>query len=208
MPLSTAQTDGRYYEQFPSGRHQTGDIWTEIPNNGLLPVERSSALLITPACDLQNRKADTLVFIPIVPLSVVVRTPSLLRTFASEMKQTLRGIFPAMEELCDFFDPAFRTLLREAIESNTNTVSPKLQPNLSRLRAWVDFCDTDAITNTELAFLTEKRRSDLLERIARNSFAADMHFFSAGTLADQLPRNPPTCSLPVSLPIDVPSRSV
>lgn len=176
MPLSAAQSTKRYYEQYPSGRHQTGDIWSEIPNNGLLPVPRTSALLITPACDLQNCKTDTLVFIPIVPLTVAVTIPSFLRRFGSEMMGVLDSLFPELSELCDFSDPDFRSTLGEQIGSWHG--SPKDQVKIGRLKEWLHFCEVyEAKDSMSLPFLTAAGRRKFLEMVICNSLTADAHFF-------------------------------
>lgn len=55
-----------YYEEYPSGDHHPGDIWTDLPVHGALKPSRSTSIVITPACDLLNRKVETLTYLPVV----------------------------------------------------------------------------------------------------------------------------------------------
>ena len=58
-----------YYDLHPDPAHAPGDIWSDLPVHGLLSRARSSALVITPACDLANRKVDSITYLPILPVS-------------------------------------------------------------------------------------------------------------------------------------------
>lgn len=176
MPLTVSQSNTRYYEQFPSGNHQTGDIWSNIPTHGLLPIPTTAALLITPACDLQNRKTDTLVFVPIVPLTVAVKLRFFFRAFSSEMKQSLKGLLPNLESRCDFSDPDFRSLLAEELRPCAAQANKK--DELARMTSWLEFCNScDPPSTVSLPFLKDKKRNEILEKIARNSYSTDIHFF-------------------------------
>jgi hypothetical protein len=59
-------TERSYYDYFPPGTHAPGDIWMNLPTHGLLRRERTSALVVTPSCDLSNRKVSTITYLPII----------------------------------------------------------------------------------------------------------------------------------------------
>lgn len=67
MPTPLGAAD--YYDFFPSGDHHPGDIWVDLPTFGILPEDKLPGLVITPACDLSNRKVETITYVPIVPVS-------------------------------------------------------------------------------------------------------------------------------------------
>jgi hypothetical protein len=55
-----------YYDYFPPAPHAPGDIWMHLPTHGLLRRERCSAIVVTPSCDLSNRKVNTITYLPII----------------------------------------------------------------------------------------------------------------------------------------------
>src|ERR1035441_3928507 len=56
-----------YYDYFPPASHAPGDLWMHLPIHGLLRREWASALVVTPSCDLFNRKVNTITYLPIIP---------------------------------------------------------------------------------------------------------------------------------------------
>ena len=109
MTISSVQAERHYYDTFPAGPFQTGDIWSNIPSNGLLEASVTFGLLITPACDLQNRKSDTLAFMPIVSVREAMKLRFMIRKFSSELKQDIDQLFPDLSDVCDFGDADFLT---------------------------------------------------------------------------------------------------
>ena len=67
-----------YYELYPSADHQSGDIWTDLPTHGVLCAARLPCVVITPACDLMNRKVETLTYLPIVSVGTYLASGSQL----------------------------------------------------------------------------------------------------------------------------------
>ena len=55
-----------YYDYFPPSSHAPGDIWMHLPTHGLLRRGHASALVVTPSCDLFNRKVSTITYLPII----------------------------------------------------------------------------------------------------------------------------------------------
>jgi hypothetical protein len=82
-PLSAAD----YYDFFPTTDHVPGDIWTGFPTFGILPKPTLPALVITPACDLSNRKAETITYLPILP----ARSYLVSRSALPEIKRATEG---------------------------------------------------------------------------------------------------------------------
>jgi hypothetical protein len=79
-----------YYEQFPSADHQSGDIWANLPSHGVLGAARLACVVITPACDLVNRKVETLTYLPIVSVCAYLASrshlPEILRATNGQLE--------------------------------------------------------------------------------------------------------------------------
>lgn len=76
-----------HYSADPSVKDQAGDIW-----RGLVPEFRwwstqSSAIVITPACDLANNKCDWVSFVPVVPLREWFVGRSFFRDVVLQLKE-------------------------------------------------------------------------------------------------------------------------
>src|SRR5688572_11363006 len=85
MPPPLTQRD--FYEANPSLENSPGDIWHGLPTQGLLPVFRSPGLVITPACDLAQRKVETITYLPIIPVRTWFSTLAAL----PEIKRAVDG---------------------------------------------------------------------------------------------------------------------
>jgi hypothetical protein len=59
-------TERSYYDYFPPSDHAPGDIWMHLPTHGLLRRDRTSAIVVTPSCDLSNSKVNTITYLPII----------------------------------------------------------------------------------------------------------------------------------------------
>ena len=75
------------YDLSPEPRHQPGDIWHSLPTFGTLPAKFTPAIVITPACDLEQRKTGTITYLPIIPLATYFCLPSIV----SEIVKSLNG---------------------------------------------------------------------------------------------------------------------
>ena len=65
-----------YYDFFPPNLNRTGDIWRGLPNLGILNKENLFGLVVTPACDLAQRKTETLTYLPIITIQEYLCSPS------------------------------------------------------------------------------------------------------------------------------------
>jgi hypothetical protein len=59
-------TERSYYDYLPPSAHAPGDIWMHFPTHGLLRRDLTSALVVTPSCDLSNHKVSTITYLPII----------------------------------------------------------------------------------------------------------------------------------------------
>ena len=76
-----------YYDYSPEQGNAAGDIWIDLPTFGMLGTERLPGLVITPACDLSNRKVETITYLPILSLRQFFSTDGAL----PEVRRTIDG---------------------------------------------------------------------------------------------------------------------
>src|SRR5688500_442058 len=85
MQLPVTHRD--YYDVNPSAHHSPGDLWRELPTFGLLPFSQCGGIVITPACDLANNKAETITYLPVISAIEWFGTTA----FLPELRRTLDG---------------------------------------------------------------------------------------------------------------------
>ncbi len=185
MPVTSKTSDKHYYSQYPTGRHQTGDIWFNIPTLGLLPKwPTCSAIVVTPACDLQNGKTDTIVMIPIVPLSHTITLPQFIRHLSNELKGMVTGIIPELRNSWDLCNADFRAYARDTAMRHVCGQTQK--ESLNRFVELISFCEsTEQRQSLGMAFISPARRMDFLRKIVTNAFSSDLHFFPRERESDE-----------------------
>lgn len=68
MPVVNRIESKHFYDFLPSIDHRTGDIWRGLPTFGLYSKKVIDGIVVTPACDLANRKCETITYLPIVSI--------------------------------------------------------------------------------------------------------------------------------------------
>jgi hypothetical protein len=76
----------------PPKSHYTGDLWAQVSFGGLDLGALVGGIVITPACDLANRKADTLTFLPVIPISSYLGRVCGLRLLSAHLRGLLSEI--------------------------------------------------------------------------------------------------------------------
>lgn len=83
-----AKTTGQsYYDAMPEAALQVGDVWESLPSFGHFRALSCGGIVITPACDLANRKVETVTYLPVIP----VRDYLLTRAFGVEYIRVIRA---------------------------------------------------------------------------------------------------------------------
>jgi hypothetical protein len=187
QPVGAAE----YFELFPSGDHRPGDIWTPLPTNGVLVHRNVAGLVVTPACDLANRKVETISYLPVIPvreylasrafLGDVLRavsgqlTNAGLQAFVekdSPLPPPIADLEAALELLQQYLS-ATRLGEKERIAGNRAHDGLKLA-----IAALLGRCEDDVMTKMR-SLLGEKELGLLLRRIVTNGYRADIHFVPA-----------------------------
>ena len=79
-----------FYDHHPTGWHAPGDIWSDLPTFGLTREIGSRAVIITPACDLENCKTETITYLPIVSVGAWTRSSAFARYVTPRVNDALR----------------------------------------------------------------------------------------------------------------------
>lgn len=78
-----------YYAQDTLNEHRCGDIWSELPTSGALPLPTCPGIVVTPACDLDNCKTETITYLPIVPVEIFLASAAVARRVKTELRNTI-----------------------------------------------------------------------------------------------------------------------
>ena len=179
----------QYYELNPPKGNYPGDIWCELPSGGLLGEERTSGIVITPACDLSNRKVDTITYLPIIPVlsyfSTTAFLPEVRRRVDGQLSTAgLAGLVKWSESLLPPEASALASAqrkLEECLESKSlgakqleagrralvgvRIIMEIAAPTLSR-------CNPEDLHN----LFREKEWEQMRTQIVTNSYRNDIHF--------------------------------
>jgi len=184
-----------YYDLTPCADNAAGDIWSGLPIFGLLGTNSLSGIVITPACDLSNRKVETITYLPIITVRAYFATPAFLPELLREIDGQLQvaqasNLFPLLETHSRFFPPPCDAL--EVLESelqvtyNQPNISSKVKLAIERVQAGLRilYC----VANPEViepqmedvkCLLGEKLFTTILQRIVTNAYRLDIHFLPA-----------------------------
>lgn len=205
MPSAPPISPSDYYDAYPELAHRTGDIWIDLPTLGVLPISFLPGIVITPACDLQNHKVETLTYLPIVP----VKQAFALRGFLPEVVRALDGQLTVigLEGIAgSAFDryvplaPDMLQRVRERIlEKSREKRSQKELIAIERAQAGVAILskahgrDVTSPTGNELRTLFgDTKFADVAQRIVTNAHRGDVHFLPT----DLQPEDWTTISVP------------
>lgn len=208
------------YELLPDSDTRAGDIWEGLPTLGLLHQQSAKGIVITPACDLSNRKSETATYLPIVP----VATWLLSRANRAEQLRAIRGQLHAAaianERWLDTslsweLDPSdCQSLLTQIDEALLDAPDGKRADAMNRARSGArillkQFLPTAADVSIEdmASLLGQKAITDTLRAIVRNAYRSDVHFLPEDGQAEALSSMPQSClalfRYPLTLPIEI-----
>ena len=178
-----------------------------------------SGVIVTPACDLMNRKVDTATYLPVLSVRELLRS----RSFLPEVLRTIDGQLTAGGVSLRFdSDPvsvvahaatarALDGLVTERLESRTLAAKERAallraQAGITVAQAIVSADVRDLVSETRL-LLGEKELNNVVTRVVTNSYRTDLHFLPPD---EQRPEwsliTEPSVTLfryPLTLPLDV-----
>jgi|GEM_PF-2611865 len=186
MPTSNKIEAKDYYKNLPAIEHETGDIWSGFPSWGMTDHTTTSAIVITPACDLSQKKSETVTVLPIITITDYLYSKSfyseLWNEFNSKLKDLERGdILPESR----FSNPP-TSKLREVLNAIEGIAKQKkLYTQLLAYIEYINYVETKAEERKQNAapnisnILGAKKFSEILKKIFTNSYKSDIHFFPA-----------------------------
>lgn len=173
------------YSADPSVRDQSGDIWL-----GMVPAYRcwqgkSSAILITPACDLAQNKCEWVTFVPAIPIKSWLSSRGFFRDILTQLKEACSKVNIVLPIELDSM--AITTMHEVALKNVMNKLKQLagkkgLEVHLNRansaakvLLAQLGFSEECAQNDLKQCF-TSGNFLRVLKAIAGNAYRSDIHF--------------------------------
>jgi hypothetical protein len=184
-------TERSYYDYFPPGNHAPGDIWMDLPTHGLLRRDRTSALVVTPSCDLSNRKVSTITYVPIISFQDWVGCRDFLPEVIGTMSSLVEhlgavGISSSSVLGCDeIFSTALSEQLLVLEKGLTNEKIPKaLRIACERYLSGAKHlkrvsCGEPANVRDLEVCLTKARWLKIRSQVVKNALRSDLYFLPA-----------------------------
>jgi len=191
MP-SAPQIEARdFYKNMPSLNHETGDIWHNLPGLGLPDKLKVTGIVISPACDLSQKKTETATVIPIIPISEYLYSKAFYSEIWNELSNRLKIYGSDDHPPADRFSHPPIHLIEKALESIEGVKKQTaFHAQLTEYKKYIEYTQaplderSSERPSVELMF-SGKRYGEILKKIFCNSFKADIHFFPAhGNLSD------------------------
>jgi hypothetical protein len=178
-----------YYDLNPSLAHTAGDIWSGLPSHGFVDTSTVRALVITPSCDLSNRKVETATYLPIVSVKEYLGLPAFLyETYTETSAQLAQGGLHDILHLPNrFIPPSPRDieslLLIVAEQLGNSCVSAKEKLALARAKDGLELLKHQHKSKLEpvsiekvKSLFGDKKLQAVLSKIIKNSQSLDIHF--------------------------------
>lgn len=209
-----------YYDAMPHAGLQAGDIWSDLPAFGHLNRRYWKGLVITPACDIANHKAESITYLPVISVADYLCS----RGFSAEFVRVIKGqasiagislseawdvkgaVLPPIREVTAVLRDA------EAIAANVK-LGQKVRQAGSRIEAASKVLrgvlnpQGAPLAKAVACALGDKEYTRCVRDIIRNAYATDIHFLPTDG------RKPPMSVIeehavvlfryPISLPIEV-----
>ena len=187
MTAATKTTGQSYYDALPSLEQRVGDLWKNLPTFGHFRRHACRGIVITPACDLVNRKVETITYLPIM----TVREYMLSRGFAVELVRVVKGQYPVAKMLgIDDWQikgigmPSDEVLLKTlaAAKQVQEAAGQKEKEAAGRICAavlvlrFVRGSENDVDISSVRIALGGKEYERCLSDIIKNSYSPDIHF--------------------------------
>jgi hypothetical protein len=180
MPEHTKLEPKNFYESLPSVNHRTGDIWRDLPAFGLLNRSFVDAIVITPACDLANRKCETITYLPIVPVTTYLASPA----YRFECWQEAQAALSKLKALDKVTPPhRFELPLIEELDGILSSLTDTQRGTAAgqQLASYVEYVkkssEGEEVSISLLAqSLSSKRLDEVVSRIVTNALKSDIHF--------------------------------
>jgi len=191
MPQKLGLKPQDYYDMTPTIENNPGDIWSDLPTFGILGDTPLTGIVITPACDLSNRKVETIAYLPVIPVRAYFSTPAFMpdifRAIEGQLQEAkLAGHISLLEQPERFIPPspsAIQGLDQILVEANVSRLGEKEKIAIQRVKAGLRLlshassCKIAEVSSQDMKLLFgEKKYKSILKSIICNSYSLDIHF--------------------------------
>jgi hypothetical protein len=184
--MKTKVTPRDYYDLLPDGDHAPGDLWTDLPTHGLLRQTTARGLVVTPSCDLMNRKVETITYLPVLLASEWLTSASFFSDVVSAINSALAQLDEtvaarvrrdATVDDLDRIDEMLASASKQAASKNKNgSAIAKIGAGSRHLRRTLEHpSDWDPTSDLEELF-GRKKWHEICEKLVRNSLRTDIYF--------------------------------
>jgi len=182
MRIEPPLTAANFYDPLPTANHRTGDIWRDLPTFDNLGRSTSRGVVITPACDLANRKAETITYLPVITAKEYLVSPA----FRFECWQEIYPVLSRLEHFPALTPPTRYQLVSAADLSHVVNVKRDAagkaltDPEKSRLMAYLKYVEASVQGTATVDHLQKFIKSDkwnaYLNKLVTNALKPDVHF--------------------------------
>lgn len=185
MPTQLKISAKDFYESLPSGTHSTGDIWAKLPTFGLLN-ESVASIVITPACDLAQKKCEAITYLPILPIADYLSSSA----FYLETWQAIQDVLAKLKLSHLVIPPnRFELPIQSEIESAIASIShgkkdEGTKNQLLRVKDYSSFIQSissgrkPSVAQIE-KIVTKPKFEKILSALITNAYKPDIHFLPA-----------------------------
>ncbi|HEY1955551.1 MAG TPA: hypothetical protein VGH28_08060 [Polyangiaceae bacterium] len=176
--MATSATPDDYYDHLPEEGHWPGDIWCMLPSYGVLKTETTAGIVITPACDLQNNKSDTITYLPVVAVESWYATISVLSDVRATTQQYLNQLLESAPPLSRFpSENELGTIERAVTDAkDKNNLRERVNAGLDAIRTITSPASHNADLQKLRTLFGPKVFVERCEKLVRNSLRSDCYF--------------------------------
>ncbi len=189
--MQTPVSASEYYDVLPAADHHPGDVWSHLPTHGVLSGTQPASVVITPACDLVRRKAETVTYLPLVSVRSYLSSRSYLPDLIRRTQGQLAAAGLTIELHPELDGPIVSIQRLEAVsktaaEHEAGSIGTKERAALQRAIAGLGLTSgilrgansASAIENVK-TLLGDREFAALTKQVVRNGYSSDIHFLPA-----------------------------
>lgn len=177
--------ESEYYNYFPDRPLTSGDILTFTPGS-IIPVKAKMYLVVSPACDIQNQKTDTISLLPIITIRAYFSRPAM---FQHEIrKRVQKNLLPQYKQDLPLSVHGAITYLTQKMDHHQGVQRDVLVACLEWLKL-VDFHVPVEIKDSLLkTCLSREGLTEIVSKLITDSYKSDVYFIPKSRLdsADQI----------------------
>jgi len=185
MPIANKIEPKDFYENLPSSTNETGDIWLSLPSWGIAGLNKCAGVVITPACDLSQKKTEAVLILPIISIVDYFFSKSFFFDIWNEYGSKIKNAGFEINPSTRFDNPSVSDLnlmLQEIVrEKKHATLCEQVKEYIN----YINYTELEygerikhQLPNIEV-LLGKKKYDDIIKKMITNSYKSDVHFFPA-----------------------------